>query len=620
MTKKKYDRDELKPLRGKYKIFPIASYDIETATRLNIFIQGGFIDSKGIYKSFNDKDEMIEYMLSHTDSKDKIYATMNRFDFFGLFKHTKDWHKFGINMRQGLLMWKEYKHMNFYDTLSYSKASVESIGEMLKLPKLKFNVSKNTLNMSKWKMRKLIIYNQRDCEVTREFMIGFQKVINELGGELKQTIGSCAMDLYRRKYLKGNIHHEYCKDKTFSDGETVKEKIFRAYHGGRTEMFKRGYDEKNIYYKYDFNSLYPSVMLNKYPNPSSCLYDEDINGNLSIDIIKKYEGVTECEVVVPYMYYPILPTTIRDKLCFPIGRFKDYFTNYELRIAIKNGVKVTKIYKTIAYTEKFSPFKDWVKELYALRMKYADENNIIYKEIIKLLLNNLYGKTAMRHIDRQEYIREDERDDDDLSQEGFEFDKYNGYGIRETPIECNQTYIIPILAVYTTAYARIKLWKALKELNGIYCDTDSCFSTIKLKDSKDIGELKIEGITKGLNIVKQKHYSEKDFKTGEIKYKVKGLTLAKNEDKIKQAKEREIQFEDSINGNDIKQMRIIGLKQSMKSKYQINQIIYITKKFDLKDNKRVWIKPYNKNEMRNSEPLIIGFADLKELTDYYDAI
>lgn len=608
--RKQYDNNILKPIKSKPKTFKIASYDTETATNKNIFIQGGFIDERGIYNSFTNKDKMIEWMLKQTSKDTKIYATFNRFDFFVLFKHTKDWNNYGVNMRDSLLIWKEYKHLNFYDTMSYCKASVKSIGEMLGLPKLKFNVSKNKLYMTASEMRRMITYNHRDCEITLKLMQGFQEVINKLGGQLQQTIGSCAIDLYKRKYLEQPIHHEYIKENMFRDGQTVKEVIFQAYHGGRTEMFKRGYDKNNLYYKYDFNSLYPSVMINEYPKPSSAIMSERIDGKLNIDTILKYEGVTECEVIVPYMYYPILPLSHEDKLCFPIGRFRGYFTNVELRLAIENGVKIIKIYKTIAYTQKFSPFTKWVKELYALRLQYAKEGNIVYKEIIKLLLNNLYGKFAMRHVEKLELIREEERNDNNLEQEGFIFEGY-GYGRRTTPIECKQTYIIPIFAVYTTAYARVKLWKSLKELNGIYCDTDSIFTTTKIRDSKELGELKLEGTSHGLNIFKPKHYLEKDAETGKIKVKIKGLTLSQDED------ERVQQFEDSINGNDLKQMRIIGLKESLKGKYEINEVVYITKKFDARDNKRTWIKPYSRDEMRDSRPLIMGYNNLRELEEDY---
>ena len=113
---------------------------------------------------------------------------------------------------------------------------------------------------------------------------------------------------------------------------------------------------------------------------------------------------------------------------------------------------------------------------------------------------------------------------------------------------------------------------------------------------------------------------ETDYLTGEIHYKIKGLTLAKCEDKNEQARLRAQQFEDSLHGNDIKQMRIVGLKQSLKGKYEVNEIMYITKKFDLNDTKRIWLKKYSKHGMKDSRPLICGFNNVKELMDYYNTL
>ena len=220
----------------------------------------------------------------------------------------------------------------------------------------------------------------------------------------------------------------------------------------------------------------------------------------------------------------------------------------------------------------------------------------------------------MRHVNELKLLREDERDDNNLEQDGFTFFKGSGYGIKETPKECTQSYIMPIFAVYTTAKARIKLWKSLMKLKGVYCDTDSIFTTKKMKNRIGLGELKLEGKTRGLNIFKQKHYSEKDYVTGKVKEKIKGLTLSKDE------KERSKQFQDSINGNDIIQRRIIGLKESMRGKYKINEIVYFTKKFNSRDTKREWIKPYSKDEMRDSKPKILGFKNLEELNDFYFSV
>jgi hypothetical protein len=557
---------------------------------------------------------MIEYILKHSNKDTMIYATFNKFDYCALFSGKKGFLKDHPLLRGGLLMHSRYKHLRFYDTMSYYKGGVEKIGKMLKKPKISFNLSKNSKNMSKWQKRKMITYNKRDCEITREFMIGFQEFSNKLGAQLKMTIGSCSMNLFKRRFLKEKIYHEYIKDKTFKNGQTVKEFIFSGYHGGRTEMFRRGTDKNHIYFKYDFNSMYSSVMQEEYPKPSSAQMQESESVKLNIDTILKYEGISEIDITIPYMYYPPLPVYMQDKLCFPIGKIKrQVFTNIEIREALKLGCKITAYYKGVYYTKTFSPFKEYVKEIYSFKEKYSIEDNQVYREVAKMYLNNLYGKFGQHKLIENEFFDYDERNDNDSSQDGIIFDEEAGFGIRETPKDSDNSFVIPIFAVYTTAKARIKLLRKLIKLKGIYIDTDSIISDKKIKTSDKLGELKLEGTLNSINIVKQKHYKETDDK-GVSKYKIKGLHMSKN------IEDKEQEFEDSITGKNIKQMHIVGIKEAVRKGLKINEQIFITKKFDLTDTKRIWIKPYEKDVMRDSRPIIIGFDNIKDLTKYYESL
>lgn len=614
--------DNLKVRKGKIHTFQIASYDIETETKSgnNEFLLGGFIDAKGKYKSFRDKDDMIEYMLEHTDDKTMIYATRNSFDHSALFMHRDDFLKDNPLLRGSMLIHAKYKHMNFYDTKAYTKASVEELGKMLGMPKLKLSMHNNRKNMTSWEWKKLISYNKRDCEVTRGFILKLQEMLNSLGGELKMTIGSCAMDLYRRKYMPQDIHHEH--DKKFRDGMMLIDFMREAYHGGRTEMFRRGYDKKNIYYYYDFNSLYPSVMVNEYPLPSSCHLTSHKYGKLNISSIMNFEGISDCEVVIPYMYYPMLPVFINSikKLCFPIGKFRGTFTHIELRNAISEGVKITKIFRSATYTKTFRPFERWVNDLYALRLQYANDGNTIFKDLIKLIMNNLYGKFFQSHIKTFEFMRADDRNDYDNSQLGFNFDRNSGFGYRETPKESTQSFIIPIFAVYTTAYARLKIWGKLKELKGIYCDTDSVMTKIKMDGSDRLGEMKLEYSCKLLNIAKPKHFSNYNIEKGKKQYRVKGIRLTDNDSTIDEDAQKEANFIKSVTHQRIRQMRFLSLKEAIRKGMKPNQKVFITKKIDLNDKKRVWIKPYSRRSLQDSEPLIAHFDDVSSLMNYYHTL
>jgi hypothetical protein len=614
--KKNFLNNKLRRTVARISFKKIASYDIETDTsdNYNNFLFGGFIRSDGVYKCFKDKDKMIKYMEKHVDKDTWVFATNNSFDHYALFGHRDDFLKEPPLMRGGLLINAKYHNIDTYDTRSYSKATVHQLGVMLNLPKGKTDFKKYNKDIFKSKkiFRNAREYNKRDCTITREFIIGFQKVINELGGNLKCTIGSCAMDLFKRKYLKEDIQHEY--NKTFSDGMSLKEFLSKSYHGGRTEIFRRArvnhaLDKTKTFYYYDFNSLYPSCMLEDFPQPSSCSLTYHKYGKLHISSILHFEGCSDVEVISPYMEYPILPLVINKKLCFPCGKFRDVFTHLELREFLKNGGKILKCYRTACYTKTFKPFTLWVNELYALRIKYSSEFNQVYKEIIKLLLNNLYGKFFQRNIMNMEFISLKDRNDDDLKQDGFTFDKNIGFGYRETPKECNQTFIIPIIAIYVTAYARLKLWNKLNQLNGIYCDTDSILTDVEIKTSNNLGDVKLEFECNDIQPVKPKEYRLFDKTNGKMIYKTKGVRLGED---------RQGDFDKVVSGKPILQRRFGTIKEAIRSqgKFKPNEVRFYNKKFSSEDNKRCWINEFDSDGLEISKPMILGY-NFDELNEYF---
>lgn len=54
-------------------------------------------------------------------------------------------------------------------------------------------------------MSKLKVYNERDCVILYRAIEQFERTLLYLGGQLQMTIASCAMHLFRRKYLGENI-------------------------------------------------------------------------------------------------------------------------------------------------------------------------------------------------------------------------------------------------------------------------------------------------------------------------------------------------------------------------------------------------------------------------------
>jgi hypothetical protein len=573
---------KLTKLKRPIKTFKIASFDIETYGKDNKFLLGGLIDSNNVYYSFDDRNKMIYFIKDNIDKDTIIVATNLMFDFTALFYGTKYFKDAKLLLRGGGMISAKIFDITFYDTLNYSKSSVESLGRLLNLPKLVHPKFLGKMYKNKFEKYRLRIYNKRDCEISKLFLIQFQDVLNQLGCELKVTIASCSMDLYRRKYMPFDIEKEFIHEKDF---------IYDAYFGGRTEVFKRGINKsKDLYYLYDINSLYPSVMLNEYPLPSSC----HRSGLPRVEFINNYHGVSEVTIVCPYMYYPLLPYKLDGKLCFPVGIFRGTYNHIELRKALELGYKIRKIHKQIYYTETFYPFKKYVEELYELRLKYQSENNGIYSTIVKILMNSLYGKFATKNVSEYEYV--------DLESNNIDNAILNkdGIGYRETPIECNQAYIIPILSSYTTSYARLILYDHLVNLEGIYCDTDSVISKKVFETSKDLGKMKLEKTFRQFNIVKPKEYYYKDL-SNHYYVKIKGIKLS----------DKPINdFKKAIDNKYISQLRFRKLKEAIRHDELPNSIYTMKKKTDNEDNKRDWLKnKYNSKDQQNSEPQNIHLID-----------
>ena len=423
-------------------------------------------------------------------------------------------------------------------------------------------------------------YNRIDCLISKSFIEYFQKAINDLGGELRLTIASTALDLFQRKYLKNPIYHEKYD---------VKELVFKAYYGGRTEAIYRGsikdYLLKNnateLYY-YDFNSLYPSVMLNKFPKPSSCKKVSTPN----IQNILKYEGVSLVDIETPYyMMYPLLPCRHDNKLVFPLGSLNNVaYTHLELRQALKEGYIINKIYEQIIYTKTFYPFKKYVNDLYNKRLKYKSEKNDIMSFACKILLNSLYGKFGSRSIEEINFFPINNTKKRSFERLG---NSNIGYNITET--DCDNVYVIPILSCYVTSYARLKLYDTISKCDPIYYDTDSVFTLKKLVTSEGLGSLKLEHIIYKGVIIKPKAYLINDS----IKFKgVKGVSLPV--------------FNDILSNKPISQVKFLKLKEAITRRLTVNEIISFFKVIDLVDNKRNWRgKTFNRYKIQSSYPLIL---------------
>lgn len=598
-------KNAMNKLEKKYKKYRFVSFDVETIGRNNDFYLCGVIDYNGEYTCYFKPQEVIDYFkrIKHNDVI--ICATNLGFDYSSVFGNSDYFNLCNFTVNNGrFIMIKfdgTYHKQVFYDTLNYGGLSVEKMGDILGKPKLQHPKCLGKKPKNKDELKELIEYNIRDCEVTREYMIYLQETLNMIGGELKSTISSCALDIFRRRFLDFAVTRE-----SISTGLEIRDKIHLAYYGGRTEAFKRGCigeqdtskwkDIKKFEYTYlDVNSLYPSVMLNEYPVPDSMMFEPNENRDLL-----RYEGVSYFEIIVPYTKYPLLPYRKEGKLCFPYGNIKGYYTHLEVRrqIELYSKTKIRIMKDTIYYTRTYKFFKPYVEYMYNSRLKSKQEKSVM-EIFYKSLMNNLYGRFALRHVDNTNFFIP-HTDEDVLyaikkaSNQAKLNINMDGISYYSEPKEYDSISSIPIWSCYVTAYARILIHQKICETKPVYCDTDSLITTSKIADSKKLGELKLEENVYGAIIIKPKMYFLNE------KIKIKGIRIPKDKKHIERLKYN------LVNGKTIRYEKFVKMKEGAKRGLKINSIIVIEKHVDLEDTKRDWGgKKFNPYELADSEPLRI---------------
>lgn len=335
-------------------------------------------------------------------------------------------------------------------------------------------------------------YCLRDAEICWFIYSKYFKEITR-NGLVKRTLPSIAF--YK---LKKSLHVEIDSKRP----KWIKAIENKAYYGGRCEAFK--IKMKNVYC-YDFNSLYPSVMLDmKVPVKFlGALPKEERTIEKLYELYESEDkqAIVHCIVEVSK---PVLPFRLKKRLIFPVGCFRGYWCLEELMWGIKKKyVKIKKVIGIFVYQAVKGLFDKYVLKNYRKRLEYSkdDPRNRYYK----MLLNAPYGKWAQRKTltitlskeEARKYLKAGLQCGDHVCMNNTVMtlrktgNKY--YLTAKTREETRGRFTL--ISAIITARARVKMLETFEKCNWkvVYCDTDSVFTPVKLESSTKLGELKLEG-------------------------------------------------------------------------------------------------------------------------------
>lgn len=362
------------------------------------------------------------------------------------------------------------------------------------------------------------------------------------------TTASLSMKVFKMQY---DAEYKQSISTSYKGQGRIDELFLRGgYYGGRTEVF---IPVMNKGYHYDVNSLYPYVMKeNHFPVG----YYERFIGKEGQQIFqywrkrKKGAGFIYAKVDIPKMNIPPLPKRdeIRGKLIFPIGMVEGTWTFEELEMALEFGVKLIEVVEVMYYKQTANIFQSFVSYF----EKIKNESTGAKRQFAKLMLNSLYGKFGTQR-ERDTYTDYSEEELLSIQKSLLErkkimkhiktdvrkmkFHKINQEVIRYVK-ELESPYIQVQLSAYVTSYARILLYRTMKEIERkggkiAYCDTDSIVSDIPLPDDlvheKEFGKWQLEKKIDIGYFIQPKLYYEEYEKNGERKETKKGKGIPKSE-------------------------------------------------------------------------------------------
>lgn len=349
-------------------------------------------------------------------------------------------------------------------------------------------------------------YLHEDCVTLHETLLAFADTIySKIApiGSMGLTLPSTSMKCFRTSYLDREIE--------IPQSEDLKSMLREGYTGGRVEVFKPGYFP-NVYV-YDFNSLYPSVMMDT-PVPVtgdafySDTFDPDSCGVWDIDFEQKDTSKLPLLMVKGEGVY---------------SGSGVYFTN-EINTLIQHARGKVKVNGGYAFRESEVLFRSYIDKLYTLRM--TDRSGPI-GNLCKLMMNSLYGRFGIKP-ERTSTHLVDMDALDSILEKGHHVECLNAeiglYSITEETVQHGEHVGI---AGTITSEARSRLWRSFNT-GTVYCDTDSVHTTNPIpSNASKLGSLKEEYVGEGVYLGR-KLYALNNEKSSKVR--VKGVRVKKDDD------------------------------------------------------------------------------------------
>ena len=477
---------------------------------------------------------------------------------------------------------EDERTIEWRDTVALMPIGIAKLGDSLGLPK-----GETPIDYIKGNRREItpedVEYCVRDVEILRQAIRQLDDSFNEWCEvphgtfELPPTGASLAYRVWCQKYWpeqwssfvkrrsrakatygevllddKGNPKQDKI-DRAFCDAR-ANETLGFAYYGGRTQVICEPGVLQNWVHSIDGNSLYPSAMLNPYPNIATCRQTGPSTRNLHAILDDPNRlGWAHIELEAGEDSPVFLPNTAEDgRRQWDSRTFNGWICEPEIRYALEQGYTIKAVHE-LWYAYTMRPFDQYVQDFYDLRRQYQEAGDA--RELFVKIgpLNSLYGRFGMKdiceRIDQPEKVADLLEGDEWIETHELKF--YDGPSGNWAYLEgfeptrkSNSTWFG--FAAFCTSYGRVELQKVIQAAGSAacYCDTDSVHFTAEGLDrvletvniGPDLGQWKFETPEDGIPFARYwepKAYVLYDEEMIRTKVKHKGVSVYDDEGNFK---------------------------------------------------------------------------------------
>lgn len=377
--------------------------------------------------------------------------------------------------------------MLWLDSYNFFPAPLELAAELLGLDYVALPA--RDADAEEWQRR-----CDNDVRILRALVGAWLKLVgsNDLG-HFSPTLASQALHAYRHRFME----HEILV------GSRIERPALEraAYMGARTEAWTVGRLSAGPYTLLDVNSAFAAVMGRElYPRALRYVRRRTSKRDL-LQIVERDLAIARVQLTTPL---PIYPTHHQERLVFPVGTFVTTLTTPELRDALHRNV-IDRVDECAVY-DGAPIFAKWVREIYALRIRYREQGRRLEEGLVNAMLKALYGKFGELRRSWVKVADEPELQDEIWTEQDLDAGReriYRRLGgvVHEREIGEDAYNAFPAIPAHVTAHARLLLWR-YAHAAGVehvhYMDTDSLIvdaagraALERYIDPATIGRLKI---------------------------------------------------------------------------------------------------------------------------------